>query len=112
MKMRYSDTIRALSALLFLSVTLTGCAGKTGENSSTPQPSKEIDVTTYYEKHSTVASNERRYRFDIGARLLGRRVSPSARSALGVCRRHTAPPSPGPGASTPGRTRPSAWGMS
>ena len=82
MKMRYSDTIRALSALLFLSVTLTGCAGKTGENSSTPQPSKEIDVTTYYEKHSTVASNERRYRFDIGARLLGRRVLPSARSAL------------------------------
>ncbi len=52
MKMRYSDTIRALSALLFLSVTLTGCAGKTGENSSTPQPSKEIDVTTYYEKHN------------------------------------------------------------
>ena len=52
MKMRYSDTIRAMSALLFLSVTLTGCAGKTGENSSTPQPSKEIDVTTYYEKHN------------------------------------------------------------
>ena len=79
MKMRYSDTIRALSALLFLSVTLTGCAGKTGENSSTPQPSKEIDVTTYYEKHSTVATMVRLLRFYLGRVLRGRGAAPGAR---------------------------------